>query len=380
MNKLLACLSVTILLPVLVMAQKKDKNATPKVYDLIIGSYTSPEGSSGVTVYRFYAENGKVAFSGETETSNPSYLCVSADRKFVYTVNEDAAGGVSAFSFDYNTGKLKLINKQSSGGAQPAHIAIDKSAKNIIVSNYGDGKLTVLPINKDGSLGAASQVIADEGGSVNPQRQKGPHIHSATFSPDEKYLLYADLGTDKVYINKYKAGKTPALTPADGAFESIKPGSGPRHMEFSPDGKFLYLVNEMSATINAFAYADGKLNLVDSVSMSPQGFTGQNGGADIHVSPDGKYVYATNRGTANELVIYQTNQATGKLSYFGRYPVGLHPRNFIIEPGGNFLLVAAQKSNEVIIFKIDKPSGILYRLNNTISVPSPAVLKLVSAE
>ncbi|PJJ80525.1 lactonase family protein [Mucilaginibacter auburnensis] len=380
MNKLLACLCFIILLPVLVMAQKKDKNAPPKVFDLLIGGYTSPDGNSGITVYRFYAETGRVSFLGETATSNPSYLCVSPDRKFVYTVNEDAQGGVSAFSFDYNSGKLNFINKQSSGGAQPAHITIDKEARNVIVSNYGDGKLTVLPVNKDGSLAPASQTITDEGGSVNPERQKGPHIHSAVLSPDEKHLLYADLGTDKVYINKYKAGKTPALIPESTPFEQVNPGDGPRHMEFSADGKFLYLVNEMGAAVNSFAFADGKLKFIDSVSMVPPGFTGEKAGADIHLSPDGNYLYATNRGALNELLVYATDKVTGKLRFLTRYHTGQGPRNFTVEPGGNFLILAAQKSNEVSIYKFDKKTGVLIPLNNTISVSSPSVVKLVSAE
>jgi 6-phosphogluconolactonase len=380
MSKLFISLYV-LLLPAFVMAQKKkDKTATPKVFNLLIGGYTSPDGNRGITVYRFYAETGKFAFLGEAETANPTFLCISPDRKFVYSVNAVAEGGVSAFSFDYNSGALKFINKQSSGGANPAHITIDKDAKNVIVSNYGNGKLSVLPINKDGSLAPATQTIVGEGSSIIPQRQAGSHIHSAIFSPDEKHALYADLGTDKVSIAKYKGGKVPALTPEDIAFEKVKPGSGPRHMDFSADGKFLYLVNEMGATVNCYAYNKGKLTFVDSVGLASPGFTGRSSAADIHISPDGRFLYATNRGTANELVVYAVNQVSGKLTYVIRYPTGKEPRNFVIEPGGNFLLLAAQQDNIVKIYKIEKPTGALTMLNTSISIPSPAVLKLVSAE
>ena len=379
MNKLVISLSL-ILLPVFTMAQKKDKSATPKVFDLLIGGYTTPDGNRGITVYRFYAETGRFAFLGEVETASPTFLCTSPDRKFVYSVNAVADGSVSAFSFDHNTGSLKFINKQPSVGANPAHVVIDKEAKNVIVSNYGNGTLSVLPVNKDGSLAPATQTIIGEGSSIIPQRQAGPHIHSAIFSPDEKNVLYADLGTDKVSVAKYKAGKVPALTPEDVAFEKIKPGSGPRHMDFSTDGKFLYLVNEMGATVNSYAYNKGKITFIDSVGLASPGFTGRSSAADIHVSPDGRFLYATNRGTANELVVFGIDQASGKLHYITRYPTGKEPRNFVIEPGGNFLLLAAQQDNTVNIYRIDKLTGLLVMLNVSINIPSPTVLKLVSAE
>ena len=379
MNKLVISLSL-ILLPVFTMAQKKDKSATPKVFDLLIGGYTTPDGNRGITVYRFYAETGRFAFLGEVETASPTFLCISPDRKFVYSVNAVADGSVSAFSFDHNTGSLKFINKQPSVGANPAHVVIDKEAKNVIVSNYGNGTLSVLPVNKDGSLAPATQTIIGEGSSIIPQRQAGPHIHSAIFSPDEKNVLYADLGTDKVSVAKYKAGKVPALTPEDVAFEKIKPGSGPRHMDFSTDGKFLYLVNEMGATVNSYAYNKGKITFIDSVGLASPGFTGRSSAADIHVSPDGRFLYATNRGTANELVVFGIDQASGKLHYITRYPTGKEPRNFVIEPGGNFLLLAAQQDNTVNIYRIDKLTGLLVMLNISINIPSPTVLKLVSAE
>lgn len=380
MKKLFISLSI-ILLPACIMAQKKDKSATPKVFDLLVGAYTSPDGNRGITVYRFYAETGRTAYLGEVETQNPTYLTVSPDRKFVYSVNANTPdGGVSAFSFDYNSGALKLINKQPSAGANPAHIIIDKDAKNVIVSNYGNGTLSVLPVNKDGSLAPATQTIVAEGSSVNPQRQAGPHIHSAIFSPDEKHVLYADLGTDKVSIAKYKAGKVPALTPGDVPFEKVKGGEGPRHMDFSPDGKFLYLVNEMGASVNTYTYNKGKLSFVDSADLASPGFTGRNSAADIHVSPDGRFLYATNRGTANKLLLYAIDKLSGKLTYQARYQTGEEPRNFVIEPGGKFLILAAQKSNTVQIYSINKDTGGLTPLNNPITIPSPTVLKLVSAE
>lgn len=380
MKKLIVFVAVILLLPAIAMAQKKEKPA-PKVYDLIVGAYTSPDGNKGITVYRFYAETGKLSYLSEIDgVDNPSYLCVSPDRKFVYSVNETAAGEVSAFQFDHNSGSLKLINKQHSMGASPAHISIDKEAKNVIVSNYNGGSVSVLPINQTGGLLPAVQTVNDEGGSVNKERQAGPHAHSAIFTPDGKFVIHADLGTDKLYISKYKAGKNPPLTPVDEPFLQVKPGNGPRHMEFAPNRKFLYLVQEMSAVINVYAYNKGKLTFVDSAAMSPPWFTGRNGAADIHVSPDGRFLYATNRGTANELLVYAIDELSGKLQYVTRYPTGDTPRNFVIEPGGRFLLVANQKSNNIKIYQIDKKTGILAPLNISIPIQAPACLKLVSAE
>jgi 6-phosphogluconolactonase len=365
--------------PVLCFAQKKGEE--PKVYDLLIGTYTRPNASKGISVYRFYEETGKVAYLNQIDgVSNPTYLTVSPDKKFVYSVNENKAGEVSAFKFDAPSGKLELINKQSAAGAGPAHIVLDKDSKNVIVSNYGAGSVTVLPVNKDGSLSPATQTIQDEGSSANKQRQEGPHAHSANFSPDGKYVFYADLGTDKVYINKYKANKVPPLTPADVPTESVKAGNGPRHMDFSKDGKYLYLIQEMSADINVYAYKNGKITFIQSVNMMPAGFTGRNGAADIHVSPDGLFIYGTNRGTANELLVYSINQQDGKLTYVDRYATGKEPRNFAITPTGSWLLVASQNSNNITVFKVDRTTGKLTPNGTTIDIGAPSCLKLVPVE
>ena len=190
-------LVITLLFPVLVFAQKK----APSTYDLLIGTYT--KGSSkGIMVYRFYVETGRLAYLSQIEgISNPSYLCVSKDNHFVYAVNEDGKdGGVSSFTFQPTDGKLTLLNKQKSAGADPCYISVDEDRKFAFVANYSSGSLAVLPINKDGSLQAPSQVIQDAGKGPDAERQEGPHVHTAFFSPGEKYLLYTDLGTDKLNI------------------------------------------------------------------------------------------------------------------------------------------------------------------------------------
>jgi 6-phosphogluconolactonase len=374
MNKLLIML--LLVSPSLCFAQKP----LPKTYDLLIGTYTRPNASKGIYVYRFYAETGKIAYLNEIDgVSNPSYLTVSHDNKFVYAVNEDnrGPGGVSAFKFDAKSGKLDSINKQPAGGG-PAYISVDKARKSVFVADYAGGNLMVFPINKDGSLGASSQKIQGEGTGPNKKRQEAPHAHMAMLSPDEKYLLYTDLGTDKIHIYRYKAGKVPPLT--DGTVVNTIAGNGPRHLIFSNDGKFLYNIQEMGAAITAYKYDNGKITPFQTVNMSPEDFKGVNGAADIHISPDGKFLYATNRGTASELLVYAVNQQSGELTYVDRYKTGKEPRNFIIDPTGSFLLVANQGSNSVIVFHIDKSTGKLAQTTTNFEIGAPVCLKLVPAE
>ncbi|MEO6851420.1 MAG: lactonase family protein, partial [Mucilaginibacter sp.] len=251
-------LVICTVFPVLTYAQKKDK--APTTYDLLIGTYTSGQ-SKGIYVYRFYTETGKLGFLNEIDdVSNPSYLCVSKNNKFIYAVNESGkTGEVSAFKFEPNEGKIEFINKQSSAGADPCFISIDEDQKNVFVANYSSGSLAVLPINKiDGSLEKPLQVIQDEGKGVDPERQQGPHMHSAFLSPDEKYLLFADLGTDKLNVYRYHAGRPVPLTPATPAYVSVAPGYGPRHLTFSSDKKHVYLLQEMGSAINVYDYNSGK--------------------------------------------------------------------------------------------------------------------------
>ncbi|RZA03956.1 MAG: lactonase family protein [Sphingobacteriaceae bacterium] len=368
---------ILLALPALGIAQKQ--KTLPSTYDLIIGTYNKGENKA-IYVYRFYAETGKLAYLSQIEdVSNPSYLTASPDNKFVYAVTEDSpTGAVTAFKFDAGYGKLEKINSQPTG-AGPAHIAIDKDQKNVFVSNYGSGSLAVVPINKDGSLGAPTQTIQSEGKSINAARQATPHVHSATFSPDEKFLFVADLGTDKINIYRYRASKVPALTAETPV--SVKPGSGPRHMDFSADGKFLYVVNELTATVTAYSVDGAKLTEIQTVPITDENFKGKFSAADIHISPNGKFLYASNRGEVDEIVTYEISPVTGQLRFIERYrTMGKTPRNFIIDPTGKFLIVANQGSNTVNVLSIDQKSGRIFPTRNSIQVDSPACLKLVPVE
>jgi 6-phosphogluconolactonase len=354
---------------------------TPKTFDLVIGTYTKGT-SKGIYVYRFYTETGKLAYLSQVATSNPSYLCVSSNNKFVYAVNEDGKdGGVSSFGFDAKTGVLTPINNQPSQGADPCYISIDKAQKNVFVANYSSGNLSVLPVNADGSLGAVKQNIKDEGKGPNEARQEGPHVHTAVLSPDEKFLFYSDLGTDKLNATRYKPSDAQPLTPLPENLTTVMAGNGPRHIDFSPDHKYVYLITEMAGNIYTYEYHGGKLKQVQSITMLPDGFTGEVGAADIHISPDGRFLYASNRGTANDIVTFSINKDNGQLTYVDRISsMGKGPRNFVIDPTGAFLLAANQNSDSIIIYKIDKTTGKLTAMGSRLTLGNPVCLKFAPAQ
>jgi len=371
---------ISLLFPVLIYAQHK--KTAPSSYDLLIGTYTKGK-SKGIYVYRFYVETGKMAYLNEIDdVSNPSYLCASANNKFVYAVNENGKNGeVSAFTFDPKQGKLTFINKQSSAGADPCYVSVDKDQKNVFIANYSSGTLAVLPVNKDGSLGVASQVVKDEGQGVNKERQEGPHVHIAMLSPDEKYLLYTDLGTDKLNVMRYHASDRPPLSPASTPFVSVKGGEGPRHIVFSNDKKHVYLLTEMGSNIHVFDYNNGKLKEKQSETILNTGFRGQTAGAAIHISPDGRFLYASNRLETNDISVYAIDPVTGELIFVQRASSGgKNPRDFAIDPTGHFLVLANQDSDNVLVYKIDNSNGIITRISSSIEIGNPVCLKFVPAE
>ena len=373
-------LIISLLFPVLSYAQHK--KTAPSTFDLLIGTYTKGK-SKGIYVYRFYAETGRVAYLNEIDdVSNPSYLCLSDNDKFVYAVNENGKNGeVSSFTFEPKLGKLVFLNKQPSNGADPCYVAVDKDQKNIFVANYSSGSLAVLPVNKDGSLSPVSQLIQDEGHGVNKERQEGPHVHMAAFSPDEKYLFYNDLGTDKVNVMRYHAPRPQPLTPATPPFVKIADGEGPRHIVFSDDKKHAYLVTEMGSAVHVFDYDKGKLKEKQSITLLRDGFKGLTAGAAVHISPDGRFLYASNRLETNEISVFAIDPDNGKLIFVQREPsYGKNPRDFAIDPTGNFMVVANQDSDSIFVYRIDKSNGKISRINSNIEIGNPVCLKFAPAE
>jgi 6-phosphogluconolactonase len=350
-------------------------------FHLFVGTYTN-KGSKGIYVYKFNAANGTAQLISNTDSAaNPSYLAIASDGKTVYAANETGGkqpGKVSAYRFDRNTGKLSLINQQETGGDHPCYVSVNKNNTLVMAANYSGGSLAAFTVNKDGSLNPHAQFIQHTGSGANKQRQEKPHVHSAVFSPDENYLFTPDLGQDKVVIYKVTAGAKEPLSPADPAFTAVAPGHGPRHFEFHPNKKFAYLMEEISGTVGAYQYDNGKLTLIQNIATHPESFTGKIGSADIHVSPDGKFVYASNRGEENNIAIFSVSPATGKLTLKGYQPaMGKTPRNFMIDPTGNYLLVANQDSNNIVIFKRNKATGLLTETGKQIEVSMPVCLKML---
>ena len=353
-------------------------------YYMFVGTYTTGK-SKGIYVYKFNSKNGEVSYVSNTDScTNPSFLSVSPNGKYLYAVNEtgrELPGHVSAFEFDKAKGKLSFLGQQLSGGDDPCFVTTDQSGHWVIVGNYSGGSLAAFPVNGDGSLEPYSQLIQHKGNSANKQRQEKAHVHATFFSPDYQYILAPDLGMDKVMVYQFNATNKKPLKAAAVPFMASAPGSGPRHIAFHPNKKFVYLVEEMSGTVKTFAYNNGVLKPLQTIATHPDTFKGQPGSADIHISPDGKFLYASNRGDENNLAIFSIDVATGKLTSIGYQSIaGQQPRNFIIDPSGKYLLVANQKTNNIVVFKRDLHTGLLQTTLQQIEVPNPVCLQMLEKE
>lgn len=350
-------------------------------YYLFIGTYTSGK-SKGIYVYDFNARSGELKWVSNTDSAaNPSFLTVAPDGRHIYAVNEisrSMAGLVAAYDFDPQSGQLHLINRQSSGSENPCHISITKDGKWLAVANYTGGSLAMFPVNADGSVAPYAQHIVHSGSGTNPQRQEKPHVHSVFFSPDEKFLFSPDLGLDKIFIYPFQPSAKKPLNEASARFIAAVPGAGPRHLDFSPDGKYMYMIEEMGGEVNAYTYSHGAVKQFQRIPAHPANFKGQPGSADIHVSPDGKFLYASNRGDENNIAIYSINPANGVLKAAGYQSTGgSGPRNFMIDPTGHFLLVGNQKTDNLLVFKRDMSTGLLTKISE-LNIPSPVCLKMLA--
>lgn len=356
---------------------------TGSVNYLITGTYTGGM-SEGIYVFEFNSTDGSFKELSHVKTSNPSYLTVSPDEKFVFSVNEngknDNGGEVSSFSFDKNTGVLTPINSQLSGGDSPCYIDEDNTGKWLAVGNYSSGTFSVLPVEANGTIGEATTTIRHSGTGVNPQRQEKPHVHCTIFSRDNKWLFVSDLGTDKVMIYAFDAA-TGEVKPAPQPFAKITDGGGPRHLVFHPNNKYAYLVEEMGGAVDVFQYDNGTLDEIQHIASVQDNDTGFIGSADIHISPDGKFLYASNRGGFNTIAIYSINPRDGKLTLVGHQPsLGEIPRGFVLDPSGNYLLAGNQESDNIVIFKRDLTTGLLTDTGKRIEVGKPICLKWISKE
>ncbi len=350
-----------------------------KGVQVYIGTYTG-RGSEGIYLADLDVATGELRVIGKTTgLENPTFLAMDPAGRCVYAVRESNKGAVVALSRDSATGGLTILNEQPSGGQGPCYLTVDRTGRFILVANYGSGSVAVLPIGQEGSLQPASSVDQHAGSSVNPSRQKGPHAHCIDLDPGNRFALAADLGTDRVCVYRFEpaAGK---LTANDPAFAQTEPGAGPRHLAFHPNGKWVYVIEEMGCTITSSAYSTeaGTLKSMQRISTLLPEFHGSNTCAEVQVHPSGRFLYGSNRGH-NSIACFSVDAATGQLRLIGHEPTrGNTPRHFAIDPSGQLLLVANQDSHTIVSFRINPDTGKLSPTGQVCQVPNPVCILIAS--
>jgi 6-phosphogluconolactonase len=348
---------------------------------LYVGTYTSGK-SEGIYLYGMDPTTGALTKRSSVKSDNPSFVVVNSGR-YLYAVNEvgelngKRSGGVSAFAIDASSKRLTFINQQPSEGADPCHLSFDARRKHLLVANYTGGNVAVLPIQRDGSLGAAIDVEQHEGSGPREQ-QKSAHAHCIKLDRANRFALAADLGSDKVMIYRFnpQSGK---LEPGQQPSATLHPGAGPRHLTFHPNGKFLYVINELDSSLTTFKYdpVKGTLTAFETVSTLPRDFTGTSYCADVHVSRSGRFLYGSNRGH-NSIVVFAIDPRTARLHLVEHVSTeGKWPRNFVIDPSGRFLLVANQHTDNVVVFRIDAQTGRLTPTGAGAEIPVPVCLEFL---
>jgi 6-phosphogluconolactonase len=353
-------------------------------YLVLIGTYTQGK-SKGIYSFRFDSSSGQLTPIGlAAEATNPSFLAIHPNRKYVYAVSEidnfngKRTGAVSAFTLDRDSGKLTFLNQVPSQGDGPCFVSVDATGRNVLVANYGGGSVAVLPIGPDGRLREASSSIQHTGKGTDPKRQEKPHAHSINLSPDNRFAIATDLGLDEVLVYRFDANKG-TLTPNDPPYASVKPGSGPRHFTFHPNGRFAYVINEMASTVTGFRWdkAKGVLTPIQTITTLPPDFHGETTTAEVRAHPSGKFLYGSNRGH-DSIAAFSIDPSTGALTTIGQFPSGgKTPRNFNIDPTGAFLIAANQDTDNLAVFRIDPNTGKLTPTGLTSEVGRPVCVKFV---
>jgi 6-phosphogluconolactonase len=379
---------MTLLVPVALALSLPASAAgpAPQPYLVYVGTYTD-HGSKGIYAYRFDSSTGTLTLEGLAgESAAPSFLTVSPSGKFLYAVNEtstyngQSTGAVSAFATQADH-KLTLLNQLPSRGSDPAHITLDRTGKYVLVANYTSGSVAVFPVEKDGRLGEASSFVQHKGHSINPERQQGPHAHAIALSADNRFAVVADLGLDQLLVYSFDAAK--GTLGANPQIVKAAPGAGPRHLTFSSNGRFLYVINELQSTVVTYSYgaATGTLHELQTVSSLPRGFDGTSTAAEIEIDPSGKFLYASNRDAKQDgsIAVFAIDARRGTLTLVETDSSrGKTPRNFAIDPTGSWLLAANQDSDNIVIFRIDGQTGHLSPAGEPLHAPSPVCLEVVA--
>ncbi|MGY2132436.1 lactonase family protein [Hymenobacter sp. HD11105] len=352
-------------------------------YLVYVGTYAKPEQDS-IFLYKLNVSTGALIRLGATKAgANPSYLTLDSRHEHLYAVNETtdfqgkASGAVSAFAIDQRNGGLAFLNQQSALGSAPCYISLDKTERYALVASYLGGNVGMLPIEPNGELAPVADTKQHTGSSVH-KNQNAPHAHCIVADPANRFVFAVDLGTDKVYGYRLNT-KEDALEPSAAPAFTAAPGAGPRHLTFHPGGQLAFLINELNSTITSLRYDEGAgtFQEIQTLPTLPADFGGQNSCADIHVSPNGRFLYGSNRGH-DSLVVYSIGTSTGRLSLVEHVPTqGKKPRNFTLDPSGKIALVANQETNNIVTFRVNSDTGQLTPTGNTVQVPAPVCLKVV---
>jgi 6-phosphogluconolactonase len=350
-------------------------------YHVYVGTFTNAK-SKGVYLMSFDSKTGKLSSPTlAVEGASPSFEALHPNHRFIYSVNEinnfqgKKTGSVSAFEIEEN-GTLKLINQEPSAGTGPTHISIDPTGKCVLVANYAGGSVAAFRVKDDGSLEGPTSVDQHWGKGSDRSRQEAAHAHSIYPDPDNRFVLSCDLGLDKVFVYDFDPNAG-TITYRDAA--TVDPGSGPRHLAFAPQHHAVYVLNEMACTVTAFHYdgQKGALQSFQTISTLPGDFHGNKSTAEIFVHPNGKFVYASNRGDANSITVFSIGD-DGKLTFVDRTSAKVKtPRGFGIDPTGNWLIAGGQDSSTVAVFKIDQQTGKLTPTGQVVDVPTPVCFTFV---
>ncbi len=356
----------------------------PSVY---FGTYTGAK-SQGIYLSHFETRSGALTEPElVAEAKNPSFLALHPKLQVIYSVGEvdefngKRTGGISAYRIEPGTGRLVLLNQQPSGGTGPCHLSVDRTGGALFAANYGSGSISSMPLKADGSLGEPLAPIQHTGSSVNKARQTGPHAHFILPDPRDRFVLACDLGIDKVLAYKFEP-RDASLTPAVPPFARVKPGAGARHFAFHPNGKFLFVINELDSTISTFSYTsrNGAMRMVSNVHTLPVDFKGPSSCAEVVVHPSGKFVYASNRGH-DSVAIFSVDVKTGQLLPAGFQSTGgKTPRHITLDPSGGWLLASNQDTHNVCVFRVNPANGGLFATGQGLEIGSPVCALFVPAK